>query len=674
MISRSLTIATAGHVDHGKTSLVRHLTGTNTDTLAEEKSRGLTINLGYAYYHFQSSTDGTDYDNTLGFVDVPGHTDFINNMLAGVGAVDAALLVVAADDGIMPQTREHLAILDLLGISHGLVALTKIDRVSAERSAAVSAEIRQLLQTTTLRDAPIFPLSNKSKDGIADLLQHLQSLFNRPAADAGHIKSQYFRYLIDRSFSVKGIGTVVTGSVRAGAAAVGASLLHTGTNELTKLRGLRQDATELGEVRAHQRVAANINRSHTEIKRGDWLVDPQLYAPALRLDTALRFIDENFSLRSNAQYHLYIGACHRIVTLRQLGSPADGFFQIKSNTAIIAHYGDRFVVRDPASQQTIGGGQVIDIFVPRRQRSSAQRIATLTALQQDSYAALCALLELQPAGVDLDQFALCRNLSPAGIDSLYQQLQAASVPYLCLSVAGKTFPILLHDRHYQQHARQILQHLEKYHQAHVNQQGISEPALSKELEFSGSHLLFHGLLQELLRTDAIKRTGTLLHLAAHQSALSAEEKNFLDKVRPILLQADKVPPRTRELVEMTGIPLKPLELILRQTVKEGNLIKVADNRHYLPETIMQLAEFTEKVAQQSTEAGGFSVIQFRDTSGIGRNLCIEILEYFDRVGFTRREGNSRFVRTDKENIFGVRRQTILDKVSSDLRGTLAHPG
>ena len=649
MIKRSLTIATAGHVDHGKTSLVRHITGTNTDTLEEEKTRGLTINLGYAYYHFQCETDGEDFDNTLGFVDVPGHTDFINNMLAGVGAVDAALLVVAADDGVMPQTREHLAILDLLEIPRGVVAITKTDRVSAERVAEVSEQIRQLLQPTPLRDAALFPLSNASGVGIPELLQHLQSLFNHPAVDEKLIKLHHFRYLIDRSFSVKGIGTVVTGSVRAGAAAVGDTLLHTGSGELTKLRGLRQDATELTSVHSQQRVAANINRNSSEVKRGDWLVDPQLFAPVIRLDTVLRFIDEEFTLRNNAQYHLYIGACHRIVTLRQLGG---GFFQIKSHELIVAHHGDRFVVRDPASQQTIGGGQVIDIFVPRRQRTSPQRLAILAALHQDTLPALAALLEIQATGVDLDQFALCRNLSASGVASLCENIQEEKVSYLSLTMEGRRFPLLLHDRYYRQYADQILQHLQRYHHQHANQQGISEPALSKALEFEGSHSLFHGLLQELLRQDAIKRTGTLLHLPGHQSALSEEEKNFLDRVRPILLKAGTVPPRTRELVDLTGIPLPVLQQILRQTTKAGNLIQVADNRHYLPETIMQLAEFTEKIATETAESDGFSVIQFRDASSIGRNLCIEILEYFDRVGFTRREGNSRFVRTEKENIFG----------------------
>jgi selenocysteine-specific elongation factor len=185
-----------------------------------------------------------------------------------------------------------------------------------------------------------------------------------------------------------------------------------------------------------------------------------------------------------------------------------------------------------------------------------------------------------------------------------------------------------------------------------SQQGISEPALSRATNFKGSHLLFHNLLQHLIDSAEIKRTGTLLHLVAHVAQMSDEEKNFLNKIRPILQKTGNVPPRTRELEEMTNIPLKPLERILKQTTLAGNLIQVAPNRYYLPDTIMDLAEITEKLIQQYNSDEGFSVIQFRDKTGIGRNLCIEILEYFDRVGFTRRDGNSRFVRTEKENIFG----------------------
>ena len=215
--SRSLIFATAGHVDHGKTSLVANITGIDTDSLAEEKKRGLTIVPGYAYFHFQTVIDGVQNDNTLGFVDVPGHIDFINNMLAGVGAVDGALLVVAADDGIMPQTREHLAILDLLAVSRGAVAITKIDRCDTARVKIVTENIKQLISSSSLKDAPLFQLSNETGTGIAELSGYLQSQL---ASQQGMKKSsespQYFRYLIDRSFVAKGIGTVLTGSVRAG--------------------------------------------------------------------------------------------------------------------------------------------------------------------------------------------------------------------------------------------------------------------------------------------------------------------------------------------------------------------------------------------------------------------------------------------------------------------------
>ena len=650
--SRSLIIATAGHVDHGKTSLVKHITGTNTDTLDEEKARGLTINLGYAYHHFLTEVEGATVNNTLGFVDVPGHTDFINNMLAGVGAVDAAMLVIAADDGIMPQTREHLAILDLLGISQAVVALTKTDKCDAERVSAVAEEIRELLQSTGLNDAPIFPVSNVSAAGIPELTDHLQSLLGTVTDSESMAEEQCFRYLIDRSFTVKGIGTVVTGSVRAGTAHVGDSLLHTSTGEMTKLRGMRQDTTKLERIHQGQRAAININRNYNEVNRGDWLIDERIYHPVTRFDANIRFITEDFSLRSNAQYHLHIGASHHIVTIRSLEDRQQRFFQIKSNTAVVAHFGDRFVIRDPASQHTIGGGKVIDIFVPRRGRSSDARITILDAMDQETFAAIKSLLVTLPGGVDLNQFALCRNNSQSAIELHCQHLQSENVPYVSLKLEKQALPILLHDSYFQPYCQQILDCIAQYHEQHGNQQGISEPALSRAVDFAGSHILFHSLLRNLVERGSIKRTGTLLHIPTHQTTLSQEEQDFLAKIRPILLKAGNIPPRTRELVEVTGIPLKPLDSILRQTTKAGNLIQVAINRHYLPETIMSLAEFTEKLAQENDDDKGFSVIQFRDATGIGRNLCIEILEYFDRVGFTRRDGNSRFLRTEKENIFG----------------------
>lgn len=645
--TRSLIFATAGHVDHGKTSLVANITGIDTDTLAEEKKRGLTIVPGYAYHHFSSVVDGKECQNTLGFVDVPGHIDFINNMLAGVGAVDGALLVIAANDGIMPQTREHLAILDLLAVSRGAIALTKTDRCDPDRVKRVIEEIEQLKTSTSLKNAPIFALSNETGSGIDDLSKYLESQFSndscvKTAAD----DSQYFRYLIDRSFVAKGIGTVVTGSVRAGSTKTGASLRHTATGELSKLRGARLDKTELSEIHAGQRAAMNVSLDHKLVSRGDWLVDEKLFHPINRMDVALSFIDNSFKPHSSAQYHLHLGASHRIVNIRHLG---ESFYQIKCNETMIAHHGDKFIVRDPASKHTLGGGSVVDIFVPRRRRSSELRLAQLSAMQNDSLTALKLLLQTEVDGIKLQDFATNRNIYETKIDELCEQLKTEKVNYCSLILEKLTLPLLLHKKYHSEYCKKILGFLNNFHEKQPNQQGVSEPALSRGIDFASSHLLFHGILQTQLDSGEVKRTGTLLHLPSHKTSLSAEEEAFLAQVRPILLKAGYVPPRTRELVEMTKIPLIALERILRDSAKAGTLIKVAENRYYLPETIMTLAGFTEELALAED---GFSVIQFRDASEIGRNLCIEILEYFDSLGFTRRDGNCRFVRTSKENIFG----------------------
>lgn len=648
--SRSLIFATAGHVDHGKTSLVAKLTGTNTDTLAEEKNRGLTIVPGYAYHHFSSVIEGQTCNNTLGFVDVPGHIDFINNMLAGVGAVDGALLVIAADDGIMPQTREHLAILDLLAVSRGAIALTKIDRCEPDRIQTVTEEIRQLQATTSLKDAPIFALSNESDIGIAELSDYLQSQFLDDSAlkESGD-EDQYFRYLIDRSFVAKGIGTVLTGSVRAGSIKTGSSLKHTATGELTKLRSARLDKTELVEVYKGQRAAMNVSLDHKIVNRGDWLVDEKLFHPVSRMDATIDFIDPEFKLQSSAQYHLHIGASHHVVNIRHLG---ETLYQVKCLEPMILHHGDRFIVRDPASQHTLGGGSVVDIFIPKRKRSSESRLAQLKAMQNDNMGALKQLLDMQVDGIKLQEFSTCRNISNAAIEKLLEGLKRENVGYHSLKLEKSALPVLLHEKYHSEYCSNILGFIKDFHQQQSNQQGISEPALSRGVDFASSHLLFHGILQSLLDSNAIKRTGTLLHLPDHKASLSAEEEAFLEQVRPLLLKAGYVPPRTRELVEMTNIPLMTLERILRESAKAGTLIKVAENRYYLPETIMTLAGFIEQLLETENDETGFSVIQFRDASKIGRNLCIEILEYFDSVGFTRRDGNSRFVRTNKENIFG----------------------
>ena len=647
-VRQSITVATAGHVDHGKTTLVNWITGTNTDTLAEEKSRGLSINLGFAYHHLASSDPTRDADLTIGFIDVPGHIAFINNALAGIGSADFALLVVAADDGVMPQTREHLAIINLLEIVAGAVVITKIDKATKEQLDATQQQVQELVEHTAFEEVPVFPVSAQSGMGMKQLLDYLEDTARSYTTQ--HISTTRFpRFTVDRSFTVKGIGTVVTGTMIAGTVAEQDSLLHTGTGELARVKGLRHDQRKIDHAVAGERVAINISLPHQQVSRGDWLIAEPLYHPVHRVDVRLSLL-EPVQFKSGISYHFYHGTAHQLVQIRQLSEDSTAYYQLTSAEPIFAAHGDRFILRDPSSTQTLGGGYIIDSFVPRRGRSSKERVDALQSMDQDDYPALSALLKNWSGGVDLQQFAQSRNCSPEGISSLLSALEDNQVSFTRLEIGQNAVPCILHDPFLETAEQHILKALAQFHQTHSSQTGVAEPSLSKLIDFEKSHLLFHAIVDRLVSLQQIKRTGTLLHLPDHKAKLSQEEIDFLDQIRPILLDAGFLPPRTRELVDMTNMKLGSLERILAQARKSGNLVQVAANRHYLPETMMQLAEFTESLAENKDE--GFTVIEYRDQLGIGRNLCIEILEYFDRVGFTVRDGNSRYLRTSRENVFG----------------------
>ena len=639
---RTLTIATAGHVDHGKTLLVGNLTGVETDTLAEEKRRGLSINLGFAYRRYEAD----DRECLLGFVDVPGHIDFIGNMLAGVGAVDAAMLVVAADDGVMPQTIEHAAILDLLDIRAGCVALTKIDRASKTRIGKVKSRIRELLAGGPLADAPVFPVSNISGSGIDRLTDFLHKLLlgkYRRTAKAGESR---FRFLVDRSFSVRGIGTIVTGSCRSGEIAAGDAVLHTGSGSEVRLRGVRVHDQDRKQLREGERGALNITLDQDLASRGDWLLEPGPHQPVSRFDARLRLLPGVAQPKPNTRYHLHLGAGHHLATLRRLGD--SDWFQCKTREPVHALHGDHFILRDPAASRILGGGTVVDIFVPARGRDTPERLALLAAMDQPPDAAGSALTALLPPGLDLDQFSLCRNLSAASVQELAAKLQKPPANCMALRIEGGEYPRLLSQEHFKAQRENLLAAIAGYHSAHPDRQGIGESQLSGLAGARTRKPLLQALAAWLLEEGALQRSGSLLHLPGHSTRLGEQVEQLLQKLRPILRQAELVPPRTRELAEMTGLPLPELEQVLRQAEISKQLVKVAPNRHYLPETIDNLAARVEQMAGQASGKQGFTVIAFRDATGIGRNLCIEILEYFDSIGFTRRDGNVRFLRSGRK--------------------------
>ena len=375
-----MIIATAGHVDHGKTELVRALTGIDTDRLPEEKARGLSIDLGFAY---QQLMEGT----TLGFVDVPGHEKFIRNMLAGVHGIDLGLLVVAADDGVMPQTREHFAILQLLGIVDIVVAITKIDRVNDQRQQVVREQVDSLLTDFGYCDVPAFPVCAPQYQGVDRLRE---ALHERAHAAPRRALDGQFRMAIDRAFTLKGVGLVVTGMVFAGEARVDDKLLLSSKARSLRVRGIRAQDRESDRARTGERCALHIGGrgiSEDSVRRGDWLLHPALHAPTQRIDVELEvLVTESRPLKHWTPVHLHLGAEHvsarvAVLTGGVIGAGERALAQLVIERETFALHGDRFVLRDQSAQRTLAGGRVIDPFAPKRGRARPTRLAMLQAMK-----------------------------------------------------------------------------------------------------------------------------------------------------------------------------------------------------------------------------------------------------------------------------------------------------
>jgi selenocysteine-specific elongation factor len=637
-------VATAGHIDHGKTVLVKALTGVDTDRLPEEKRRGVSIDLGFAY----ASLGG---DAPIGFVDVPGHERFVRNMLAGVTGIDFALLVVAADDGPMPQTIEHLAILDLLGLRTGAVALTKIDRVEPDRIEEVHAEIENLLADTGLAGAPVFPLSGLTGDGIPALREHL--------TEAGRALEQRrargrFRLAIDRSFTLPGAGLVVTGTVFSGAVRVGDRLTLSPSGKQVRVRSIHAQNREAESGHAGERCALNIagpDLDRETVHRGDWVLASALHAPTDRIDVRLRTLkSEPRALRHWTPVHIHLGAADvtgRVAMLDgwSIAPGAAGRVQLVLDRPVGALHGDRLIVRDQSAQRTIGGGAVIDPFSPRRGRRSPERLAWLDAMDTERPEdALAALLAQSAAGVALDRFALAWNLGSEEFDAVTGAVEM-------IRVGRPETPVGLSPEHWAAVGDRVVTSLEDWHRRWPDQSGPAEERLRRVTPGRISAEVFNAAVVTLIRDKRVARDGSSLCLPGHRAAFAAQDAALWKRIQPLLEVDDLRPPRVRELAEELGVELRPLERLLNHATRMGMLYRVADNRYYLPDTVRQLAREAEKLASQTTEHQ-FDARAYRDATGIGRNVAIQVLEFFDRQGLTRRIGDQRQIAKPAAEVFG----------------------
>ena len=638
-----MIVATAGHVDHGKTSLVRALTGIDTDRLAEEKRRGMSIDLGFAHAALGPAGD-------ISFVDVPGHERFVRNMLAGVAGIDQALLVVAADDGPMPQTLEHLAILGLLGVAGCTVVLTKIDRVPAARCAQVCADIRALLAAGPYHDAPLFPV-NLAADrvagaavlpGLAALRDHLAGL--RPTRFAGD-SAGHFRLVVDRSFTRAGAGRIVTGTVLSGRVIVGDAVVLSPQGAALRVRAVQLHSHASDGAQAGQRCALNLagaDLKRAEPQRGNWVVAPAAHAPTGRFDAHLMVLGtaaRPLAHRSGLQLH--IGAACVEARLATLDTPAlsagdSGCVQLVLAAPVAALRGDRFILRDPTAHCTLAGGVVLDPFAPARGRTSAKRARLRAAwAEPDAPRVLTALLEAQPEGLAWHRFVLACNLRSDEASAL-AQVQAKNLRW----IPRDDGPWVVSVQHWQALGQHLVCALARWHADQPDSLGPGEQALARQMDWRGDPDLLRAALQDGVERAALARDGLRYRLSGHRAVLAAPDAALLRRVVALLQPTGLRPPIVGELVSALGLSRTELLDFLHRAAERGQLVRLAANRYFLPQTVADLVDHAGQLAQRSPDRG-FDAAEFRDRTGIGRNLSVQVLEFMDREGLTRFDGQRR---------------------------------
>ncbi len=613
-----MIVTLAGHVDHGKTTLVRELTGIDTDRLAQEKQRGLTIDLGFAYID----------EGRIGFVDVPGHHKFIHNMVAGVASQQYAMLAIAADDGPMPQSREHLEILSLVGVKDGCIVITKCDRVGQDRLQTCLAEIDQLISGSFLENAPRLHTAADEPESFVSLLAHLRQQAQRHENEQS---SAPFRMAIDRAFNVKGAGLVVTGTIHSGRVTFDDNLFHFDSNKSVRVRSIRAQDQKVDFADSGARCALNIAGLDSDtVQRGDWLTAlPQ--APCIEATLALT-VTQSFprAVRHWTPVHIYHASRHTTGRIalhdnRRIAPGTSAVTDLVCDEPLPLMHGEPIVLRDQSLDVTLGGGPVIKSqtrITPRRR--SADRLATLVHYQAHSAeASLRALLD-HAGWLDLNEFTETWPLDDATLAALCERCEAKRIDRFAISNA-----------YWQTLEQRALETLEEHHR-----QDPSSPGLrANGFDFPAQDIAV-AVLSELIQSGAIELKGS--HFAKPNQ--QAQLPEALQRAWALLERELDQPqaPSTGDLAKRLQIPQAQLERDLKELTKRQLVVHVANHRFYLPRQLQSLAEQVLRL----TDNKPMTVREFRDETGIGRNVAIEVLEYFDSRGFTRRQDNERVVTRD----------------------------
>ncbi len=636
-----MIVGTAGHIDHGKTTLVRALTGVDTDRLPEEKKRGISIELGYAFMDVPQGEGAPAGADRIAFIDVPGHERLVHTMVAGATGIDYALLLVAADDGPMPQTLEHLAVLSLLGVQRGAVVVTKTDRAAPERVAEVVAQAQALLQGSALAGAPVLAVSATTGGGVPALRALLADEARAAAARSRASASAFFRLAVDRAFTLDGVGTVVTGTVHAGSVQAGDELVLVPGDLTVRVRSLHADNRAVTSAHAGQRCAlalAGVPKEH--IARGQWLVAPPAALATDRLDATLTlWHGEPRALRTGTPVQLHLGAETVAATVAVLDRdnlpPGEtACVQLVLRQRLGAWHGDRLVLRDASATRTVAGGVVLDPFAPVRYRRTPARLAELQALAlPDVQTRVATLVAAAPQGVDLARLRAAQGRELPALQAVLSTAGPGGSPGWALGTVQTA-----------QARAALLAALAAFHESHPDELGPDAARLRRLAVPRLNEALYRALLAGLIAEGLALLRGAFVHLPAHGVRLSASEERIAQKVAPRLLAAGFEGAWARDLARDTSESEALMRTTLARLAQRGELHQVVKDLFYAPATMARLAAIAREVA--AAHGSEVTAASFRDATGLGRKRAIQVLEHFDRVGLLRRVGDVHKLRAD----------------------------
>lgn len=635
---KHVILGTAGHIDHGKTSLVKTLTGVDTDRLKEEKERGITIELGFAYLDLPSKI-------RLGIIDVPGHERFVKHMVAGAWGIDLVALVIAADEGVMPQTREHLDICKLLNVRKGLIILTKIDLVDRELIDLVREEVLEIVKGTFLNDAPVLAVSSVTGEGIDLLLSTLDRLSQTVEERS---TNGLFRLPIDRVFVMKGFGTVVTGTVISGSLSQGEAIEILPSGLEAKVRNLQAYNQNVEKVVAGERAAVNLQGIETSlIERGHVLTRPDTLKPTQMIDAYLEYLPHALHpLKHQTKQRFHIGTTFTNASISLLDreelSPGEGaFVQLKLDRPVVALPNDRFVIRGTSMIQTIGGGVVLDSHPIKHKRFSSSVIAELTLLREAPGEQILKyhILNSGKGGITLGDLLNRVNMPPEEIQSTLRSFAERGE---VLFIDPERMKVI-EKGHYQELKEMVLNQVKEFHQRFPMKSGLFKEELRTKLPSEVDIRLFQNLIHDLLQSEKIILEKDKLRLPDHQ-ILTKDEKGLAHRIRTALLKGGLQPPSPKELSENWSEEEEEVRAVFELLVQEGELVKVKSEMYFHRIPFEQLKETLLSYLKTHKE---ITTPQFKEMAGVSRKFVIPLIEYFDQIKFTLRIGDKRILRGGK---------------------------